>query len=355
MRVSLSKITTLFLVLFSVAAYGQKNGQLKGSWAIYKTSYEGKKNCSNSLSITLSFYRNRFQFVHSPMGNSLNSAGKWKTKDSLLIFKKIDSYSDNEFLFREKREEFKIISCTENELILYHWATSEFFPYERMYFRRVAVTGPVNFHNLQHTKKRKEDSLKKIIEVREDSVTQIALFLTDNNGKKMKINPRGELTMYTKPFSYYARDAEYEIRSFTSINDSTLTFFPRSFKVLAYDSLGISLTRSKHYPKNEVLPYTMKKDDVICFMYSSPVRMKTNRFFARTGWFAFATALFVAPLISIQYKHLGFDKEKYFMVAGSSLSYSILSFSICMSSRSKYYGFGKHQKRKWIMEKLASN
>ncbi|MEQ1733184.1 MAG: hypothetical protein ABL940_05895, partial [Bacteroidia bacterium] len=91
--------------------------------------------------------------------------------------------------------------------------------------------------------------------------------------------------------------------------------------------------------------------------YTSTMEYKANNISNFLGWLSFSSALIIAPLVSINYRHLDFNKQRYFKVAGTSLGFTAIALTINICTHGKSYDTKnvKDRKNPYNLPSIAPN
>ena len=202
------------------------------------------------------------------------------------------------------------------------------------------------------TYRSREDILKKYQQkIDSATVKEIVLVKNDSTLKKviLKTNGRFELNVDSVGTNGSIQTTEYRVEKFASIKDPSVLFiYPSSIYKEEDLSDGYNGTLSKGFAPYRVgfgfIPVT--KDNIRYLTYFKPGEYGTLKKLTAIGWMSFISALFVAPLVSLEFSPIGFNSHRYLKVAGASLLTMTISFSIKPLFNGKQYlignGYGKN-------------
>lgn len=105
---------------------------------------------------------------------------------------------------------------------------------------------------------------------------------------------------------------------------------------------------------NATYNYTLSFNDSLELKYSSSLRYGLHDFSKYIGLFSFGTAAIAAPLFSINYIEGGFNENRYFRVAGYSMSATAICAIVYLMSFDKKFELVKKgtevNKNKWYLD-----
>jgi len=195
--------------------------------------------------------------------------------------------------------------------------------------------------------------IKNINQQRLDSATtkKIVLIKNDSTLKKkiLKTNGHIELCVDSTGSNWRLITTEYSVAKFAAVKDSSyLYIYPSSVEEEIETINGFSGTMTKGFASYRVgyafIP--IDKDSIRYLTYFKPGEYGTLKKLTAIGWMSFISALFVAPLISLEFSPIGFNSHRYLKVAGASLLTMTVSFSIKPLFNGKQYlignGYGKN-------------
>lgn len=174
--------------------------------------------------------------------------------------------------------------------------------------------------------------------------------------KRIRIKSEVSLTTSCTDDSLYSNCDAYFSGAIVACSDSGFTMkIQREDRDFTYAGGG---TGSFHnYPSDQQRQYRQFAFNTqTSLTYQSPFSRSVNSFWNLTGSLSFLTAIFVAPLVSIDYRHWEFNKNRYFLVTGIGLAGIVVSvpLSACFQERSyaltKRGGF--RSKHYWYLEQI---
>jgi len=199
---------------------------------------------------------------------------------------------------------------------------------------------------------------KNINQQRLDSATtkKIVLIKNDSTLKKkiLKTNGHIELCVDSTGSNWSLFTTEYTVEKFSSVKDPNLLYIYPSYVEKQSDlNSGFNGTLSKGFAPYRVgdgfIP--IAKDSIRYLKYYKPGEYGTWKKLNAIGWMSFVSALFVAPLVSLEFSPFGFNSRRYFKVAGASLLTMTVSFSLKSFFNGKlYYTGNKYEKNGWRFE-----
>lgn len=189
-----------------------------------------------------------------------------------------------------------------------------------------------------------------------DSVLQTKLHLINNCSSKMvALKAGGEIEFFSEAetnTSSPQNTSEYQIDALGKVSEDTLWAHVTYEHFSFYDANeGYTNTKEKWN-----VPYKQQSEmtgipisNITSITYSSPARLKTHNSIVAIGWVSFASAIFVAPLISIDYKNGGFNEQLYYRSAGISLGLATVCLPLSLLTRGKYYPISKASNYGWYI------
>jgi|GEM_PF-2260106 len=200
--------------------------------------------------------------------------------------------------------------------------------------------------------------IKNINQQRLDSATakKIVLIKNDSTLKKKTLKTNGyiELCVDSTGSNWRLITKEYSVAKFAAIKDASyLYIYPSSVEEEIETINGFSGTMSKGFASYRVgynfIP--IAKDSIRYLKYYKPGEYGTWKKLNAIGWMSFVSALFVAPLVSLEFSPFGFNSHRYLKVAGASLLTMTVSFSLTSFFNGKLYYTGHNYGRNgWRFE-----
>lgn len=174
--------------------------------------------------------------------------------------------------------------------------------------------------------------------------------------KRIRIKNEISLTASCTDDSLYSDCDAYFYGTIVTCSDSSFTMkIQREDRDFTYTSGGTgtfhnySADRQRQYRQFRFNTQTSIE-------YQSPFSRSVNGFWNLTGGLSFLTAIFVAPLVSIDYRHWEFNKNRYFRVAGIGLAGIVVSVPLSACFKERSYALTKHggfrSKHYWYLEQI---
>lgn len=200
--------------------------------------------------------------------------------------------------------------------------------------------------------------IKNINQQRLDSATTKKLVLIKNDStlkkKILKTNGHIELCVDSTGSNWSLYTTKYSVEKISSVKDPKLLhIYPSYVKKQSALNSGYSGTLSKGFASYRVgyafIP--IAKDSIRYLKYYKPGEYGSWKKLNAIGWMSFVSALFVAPLVSLEFSPFGFNSRRYLKVAGVSLLTMTVSFSFKSFFNGKLFYTGNNYGRNgWRFE-----
>ena len=366
----MKKLLAILLFNLYFGAIAQDRAKLNGSWqaygdVVYRNSDDSilSKNIKNPYFI-ITINNTTGNLFNTPIGFKVDSTAykecivKIKENKKKLILKDIkfaDSIAilnnnDDFCYYGEKQSiiyDYKIISDSEivlTELLFYTDPESSLEDiYSAEYKLKKIAT--LKYSLISDLTKR---CLRK-----EAAMLNNKLYLTKYGSlhKVVALKVGGYFWISTEKkskVSDYSDDANYYVDAIDSLmSDSIIKVHTTNEIISTHDSDGF-LSKKTKYNRSYIYnaPLTeIKLSEISYISYNGSQSLKLHNVSKNIGWISLISALIVAPLVSINYKHSDFDKQRYFNVAGISLGTMTLSFTIAGITNYTQYLIGKKYKK----------
>jgi hypothetical protein len=179
--------------------------------------------------------------------------------------------------------------------------------------------------------------------------------------KKVKLVPKipYKLTYFEKNTDTLIRQKDITLSGFiVNLTPSIVTYD------IHYESVLLSMKNGiETWTENEYGGFDFSSNDNLrniplknlgYIYYRSPSRYFFRNFGIATSFLSAFTSLIVAPLVSINYRNGGFNKDRYFAIAGSGLIGLTVSIPVLIFSKPKYFmmknQYSKQGKDIWYIQ-----
>lgn len=352
----------IFLLIVTFGANAQKKAKLYGSW---KSTGENTTTCGDTIiknytniePFILTLDKNKGNVYKIPETGNLKNfyyeEDKIRIKKNKIILKdrmNVDSarlHKDNFYLSDEMPNiiyNYEIIS--DSELIVkqksydYEFATNCFSEYRLTRYEKQ------DYISISELNKRYKAKINEVLK------TNLFLAKLDSSNRIVSLKMGGELQIHAQNLNKINStidQLDYYVDAIGhSTNDSTILVHCIKEKSFFTGNDGYFYNKNKSYSKydldSKMTEINMSKISYICF--TRPIEYKTHKIVRTLGWLSLVSAVIIAPLISINYKHLDFNKNRYFATAGVSLGFMVVSFTISRLTDGKQYLVGKNFSQK---------
>lgn len=321
-------LATIIFFSFFICCFANRklDNQLLGSWKIIKKDSAGVILTNTSSIHFFSFYKpGQFQINEVDIIKDSTQKiygqrfyyGGWEINridDSLFIFK---SFALMGLIGYDQR--YSISTLSDSVLVLsYSIATTKY----SLHFARVAPivelkpANEINFVKVKVADSRHDDR-------------KFVLINSADTTKKVLINAADGINVSIEEST---SDTTIEsIESWTGgeivgITDSAIQLKIYEYKTHIEYKNDSSKTLEKNYNMQGGFIRTIELHKISSFSYTSKKQNARNVFFGSMAFIAGMNALFVAPLVSINYLKGGFNSKRYFTWAGISL----ITMGICI-------------------------
>jgi hypothetical protein len=315
----------LLLVIKSGRAQSTRE-YLTGSWEKKFIEIEGQKSASGNE--TMSFYQDHsYQLLqhgqYTVSGRAVDTVYTWNASweisadGSTLTITDQHRLTDN---LRIPATEYSIALVNDSELLLgaYEGKTPVSIHYSRIPPRQKVI-----------------DTTRTIDAVQPQPAPQFYLVNSAKPSKRIAI--KGDVQIVSNVnHSGHRTESETEGR-IVAISD-TAFLVGVSNEITSIYSDNDEFIRYSETVYSE--PYEQRwigLNTIGTFKYSSPARQSWNGTFIGILWLGIAQTTVVAPLASINYRHGGFNEQRYFKLAGIGLATVGVSIPVLIFSRKKTY------------------
>jgi hypothetical protein len=191
--------------------------------------------------------------------------------------------------------------------------------------------------------------------------TDFYLVNTFDTTKKVKLVPKipYKLTYFEKNTDTLIFQKDITLSGFVvNLTSSIVTYD------IHYESVFLSMKNGiDSWTENEYGGFDFSSNDNLrniplknlgYIYYRSPSRYFFRNFGIATSFLSAFTSLIVAPLVSINYRNGGFNKDRYFAIAGSGLIGLTVSIPVLIFSKPKFYmlknQYSKQRKDIWYIQ-----
>lgn len=363
-------LTIIFLFQIYVTALAQDLKQLNGSWQSFGNVILKDENDSVSYkdikfpSYILTINNATTHLSNYPVSHKSDSAVymecslKLKEKKQILRLKnirRVDSTAllndDDSYCYYGERQqmifEYQILSDSELVLTEVNLNVNGEWPYEGVCTAtyRLKKIPTIRYALISELKNRHENEKNRMLGNK--------LYLTkyDSLNKLVKLKVGGEFEIHTEKksqVSCYVDEAIYYVDAVDSlVNDSAIMVHTTQQIITTHDNDGDRLKKTKYNrsyfykaPLTEI-----KLSEISYISYNGPKSSKAHNISKNIGWASLFSALVVSPLVSINYRRADFNKQRYFTVAGISLSAMTISFTIAGITNYTQYLIGKNYRK----------